>query len=130
MVVAGHLQDHKWPKGANIREVERRVRVPLDTQPADKIELESEPESGDKKMVPKKPKANPYNLEEVISLDFDQLVKSDLDRDIGMMKAKSDQEIEAERWLRWRERRIPFAGVTSTRPSSTRWMTTRNSLVR
>ena len=97
VVVAGHLQDHKWPKGANIRVVERRVRVPLDTEPADKIELESEAESGDGKMVPKKPKANPYNLEEVISLDFDQLVKSDLDRDIGMMKAKSDQEIEAER---------------------------------
>ena len=36
-------------------------------------------------------------MEEVISLNFDQLVKSELDRDIGMMKAKSDQEIEAER---------------------------------
>ena len=97
VVVAGHLQEYKWPKGANVREVERRVRVALDPAPGEEVELELETKPGDEKMASKKPVANPYNLEEVISLNFDQLVKSELDRDIGMMKAKSDQEIEAER---------------------------------
>jgi len=97
VVVAGHLQEYKWPKGANVREVKRRVRVVLDPAPEDEIELELEPEPEGEKMLARKSTENPYNLEEVISLDFDQLVKSELDRDIGMMKAKSDQEIEAER---------------------------------
>ncbi len=97
VVVAGHLQEYKWPKGANVRQVERRVRVALEPTPEEELELEIEPVSEGEKMKPNKPRANPYNLEEVISLDFDQLVKSELDRDLGEMKAMSDREIEAER---------------------------------
>lgn len=97
VVVAGHLSDYKWPKGANVRDVERRVRVPLEPDPDEKPEIEFEPEVAGEKMEAKEAKPSAYNLEEVISLDFDQLVKSDLDRDLGEMKAMSDQEIEAER---------------------------------
>ena len=44
-----------------------------------------------------KSKPSPYNLEHVISLDFDELVKSDLEKDLGRMKTVSDQELEAKR---------------------------------
>lgn len=96
VVIAGNLREYKWPKGANVRQVERRVRVPLDPDPVegDQLGFDSNVEEGN--MEPDKPKPNQYNLEQVISLDFDQLVKSDLDRDLGEMKAMSDQELEAE----------------------------------
>ena len=95
VVIAGNLRDYKWPKGANVRQVERRVRVPLNPDPdeVNQLEIDSNEEAG--KMEPDKP--TPYNLEQVISLDFDQLVKSDLDRDLGKMKTMSDQELESER---------------------------------
>ena len=123
-VVAGHLQEYKWPKGANVREVERRVRVALDPAPGEEVELELETKPEDEKMASKKPVANPYNLEEVISLNFD-LVKSELDRDIGMMKAKSIRRSKPSVW-RWLVKRNPLDGGTPTRQLSTKWMITRN----
>ena len=96
VVIAGHLLDYKWPKGANVRQIERRVRVPLDPDPNDADELEFDLET-DVKMESKKAEPRPYDLEQVISLDFNQLVKSDLDRELVQMKAISDEEIEAKR---------------------------------
>ena len=31
VTVAGHLSSHKWPEGANVREVKRQIRIPLAT---------------------------------------------------------------------------------------------------
>jgi hypothetical protein len=89
IVIAGHLEDYKWPKGANVRQFERRERVLLDPEP--------EMETPERMAAAPKFKPSPYNLEQVISLDFDELVKSDLEKDIGQMKAMSDEELEANR---------------------------------
>ena len=89
IVIAGHLEDYKWPKGANVRQFERRERVLLDPEP--------EMETPERMAAAPKSKPSPYNLEQVISLDFDELVKSDLEKDIGQMKAMSDEELEANR---------------------------------
>jgi hypothetical protein len=98
IVIAGHLQDYKWPKGANVRQFERRVRVPLDPDPAEEAGAETGAATAQTEMkMPAKPKPSPYNLEQVISLDFEELVKSDLVKDLGRMKAMSDQELEAKR---------------------------------
>ena len=96
IVIAGHLQDYKWPKGANVRSFERRVRVPLDPDPEAAAPAEAGPELGQAEIkMAAKPK--PYDLEKVISLDFDKLAASDLEQDLGRMKAMSDQELEAKR---------------------------------
>ena len=42
-------------------------------------------------------KPKPYDLEKVISLNFDKLATSDLEQDLGRMKVMSDQELEAKR---------------------------------
>ncbi|MEE2948474.1 MAG: DUF1553 domain-containing protein [Verrucomicrobiota bacterium] len=95
IVIAGHLQDYKWPKGANVRAYERRVRVPLEPEPDTTTLAETEPEL-DQAEMKKASKPKPYDLEQVISLDFDKLAASNLEQDLGQMKAMSDQELEAK----------------------------------
>ena len=98
IVIAGHLEDYKWHKGANVRQFERRVRVPLEADPEEEAEIKTGTTAPSREMkMAAKSKPSPYNLEHVISLDFDELVKSDLEKDLGRMKTVSDQELEAKR---------------------------------
>ena len=98
IVIAGHLEDYKWHKGANVRQFERRVRVPLEADPEEEAEIKTGTTAPSREMkMAAKSKPSPYNLEQVISLDFDELVKSDLEKDLGRMKTVSDQELEAKR---------------------------------
>ncbi len=106
VVAAGHLEDHKWPAGANVRTVERQVRVPIDDGAAGAGQSTAAPEPAPDpaamamRMVAEARKgAGGYDLESGIGLDFaDILAKADAEAsDLAAMKQMSDARIEAER---------------------------------
>src|SRR5205809_6413831 len=76
VAAAGHVMDFKWPEGANRREVERQIRVPL--APAATGAGADEPDkSKDPTMMAMKPAMGsaPYSLEKGEKLDFEALLK-------------------------------------------------------
>jgi len=78
VTVAGHVMDHKWPEGANRREVTRQVRVPL--APVATAAAAEESEKGtDPTMMAMKPVMGsaPYDLEKGEKLDFNALLRQD-----------------------------------------------------
>ncbi len=100
VVIAGHLTDHKWPAGANVREVERQIRVPIEGEEMKAVAKPAVPDTNtimSQKMTAMKAMAagGAYDLEESISLDFDELLKTDEEEDIEMMKKMEDARIEA-----------------------------------
>jgi hypothetical protein len=97
IVIAGHLSSYKWPAGANIRTYTERVRV------ADGIVEGSGPAAAanaDPAMDPNTmamPARGGYSLEAQIALNFDDLLKSELRKDLAMMKQMADTDLEAEK---------------------------------
>ena len=95
VVIAGHLSSYKWPAGANIRTYTERVRV------ADGV-VEGGPAvvapgaNPDPNMMAK-PVRGGYSLEAQIALNFDDLLKSELRKDLAMMKQMADTDLEAEK---------------------------------
>ncbi len=103
VVIAGHLSDYKWPAGANIRTYTERIRVPIG--PVKNVDGESLPPSppttaGQPNMQPgmmaMKARGG-YDLENQISLNFDELLKSELKKDLESMKQMSDADLERQR---------------------------------
>ena len=101
VVIAGHLTNYKWPAGANIRTYTERVRValgPVDPETGEPTPLP--PVAGEPNMQPgmmaMKARGG-YDLENQISLNFDELLKSELKKDLESMKIMSDAELERQK---------------------------------
>jgi hypothetical protein len=97
IVVAGHISEYKWPAGANIRKYTERVRVADGT-----VEPGQQPPvaagTNDPAMMAKPAMAaGGYNLENQIALNFDELLKSELQKDLQAMKMANDAEVERQR---------------------------------
>jgi len=106
IVVAGHLNEYKWPKGANVKTVTRTERVRIDD------EGEMAPATGEPQMAmngtPTSMMAGDrgqaaragYNLEAGIEIDFDAVLnKGDVAEELAMMKAQSDMQVEQQRMM-------------------------------
>lgn len=102
IVIAGRLENQKWPAGANLRTVTRQIRVPIENTNG---QVSAEPVMMDKapSMTPK-PAPSGYDLEKTIALDFDAILKrnDDATQQIEQMRKQSDAEIEAARMARMR----------------------------
>ena len=99
IVIAGHLTDYKWPAGANVRTYTERIRV------ADGVVKGGAPipapvagdgAAMDPSMMAMKARGG-YNLEAQIALNFDELLKNELRKDLAMMKQMADTELEEEK---------------------------------
>ncbi|BCX49282.1 hypothetical protein HAHE_31900 [Haloferula helveola] len=96
VVVAGHLDDFKWPAGANMKEIVRQVRVPTGEMVAVTPDSSDEPAE----MAPKMPmpkRGDGYDLESSLSLDFNSILSPKEKAELDTMKMKSDEQIEAEK---------------------------------
>ena len=98
IVLAGHLDEFKWPAGANIRKIQRQIRIPLGPQP----QTGEEPATGGgPAMVAMMKKGEPqpgnYDLEAGIGLDFSEILKqADREaREIEKMKREQDERLKA-----------------------------------
>ncbi len=91
VAAAGHVQDYKWPEGANRREVKRQVRIPL-APPAAVAAAEEPEKSKDPTMLAMKPAMAAgtapasYDLEKGQKLDFDALLKPDAAKEAALAK--------------------------------------------
>ena len=122
---AGHVQDFKWPTGANRREVQRQIRIPI--APKEAFAVADDAMTGNEpKMMGGKPAMGsaPYDLEKGQKLDFDALLKegdtgsltknkpagvmisegvlSESRMDVEARQKKEDAEVEAVRMARIR----------------------------
>lgn len=119
VAVAGHLLSHKWPEGANVREVKRQVRIPL--APAAMLAAAEDKSTNQPNMMMAMNKPGqapaPYDLEKGASLDFEALLKpeklgkdddkfgdvlSESKKDLEMNKKMEDDAMEAARQARIR----------------------------
>ena len=115
---AGHLLSHKWPEGANVREVKRQIRIPF-ASPAMLAAAEDKTTNQPAMMAMAKPAQAPapYDLEKGSSLDFEALLKpekmkkgedkfadvlTESKMDLEMNKKMEDDAIEAVRQARIR----------------------------
>lgn len=92
IVVAGHLEDFKWPKGANNKEVSREIRVPTGEYTILKAD-ESQPIM----MTEKEPmRDDGYDLESSLKINFSSILNSKEQTEIANMRMKSDEAIKAK----------------------------------
>ncbi len=92
IVVAGHLEDFKWPKGANNKEVSREIRVPTGEYTILKAD-ESQPVM----MTEKEPmRDDGYDLESSLKINFGSILNSKEQTEIANMRMKSDEAIKAK----------------------------------
>ncbi|NNC90242.1 MAG: DUF1549 domain-containing protein, partial [Akkermansiaceae bacterium] len=95
IVVAGHLTDFKWPANANLREVKRQIQVPTGKMvPADPDPV---PADGTAMMAaaPAPKRADGYDLESSLGLDFNALLEKDAREELEAMRQVSDEQIMA-----------------------------------
>ena len=110
IVVAGHLQDYKYPVGANKKTIRERIRVPVASAGEDGVKtpqnlLGGKPGTAGMNqmaMAGGSMQKKGYNLEKGIELNFDDVLKkaaeeAKSDVSIEVMQVKSPEEIEAER---------------------------------
>jgi hypothetical protein len=97
IVIAGHLERPKWPAGANLRTVEREIRVRIDggEEPATAENNNAAPSmmSG----MPAR-RSDGYDLETTLELDFDRLQEKKSEAELIAMREAEDRRItERER---------------------------------
>ena len=121
VTVAGHLLTHKWPEGANVREVKRQIRIPLANAAMLAAAEDKSTNQPNMMMMAGGTKPGqapaPYDLEKGASLDFDALLKpekmskddekfgdvlNESKKDLAMNKKMEDDAIEAQRQARIR----------------------------
>lgn len=119
VTVAGHLLTHKWPEGANVREVKRQIRIPLANAALLAAAEDKTTNQPNMMMAMNKPgqAPAPYDLEKGANLDFEALLKpekmskdddkfgdvlSESKKDLAMNKKMEDDAIEAARQARIR----------------------------
>ncbi len=116
--VAGHLLSHKWPEGANVREVKRQIRIPLANAAMLAAAESTNGQPAMMAMMKPTQAPAPYDLEKGASLDFEALLKpermkkdgedkfadvlSESKQDLAMNKKMEDDAMEAERQARIR----------------------------
>ncbi|YCM44550.1 DUF1553 domain-containing protein [Verrucomicrobiaceae bacterium 227] len=90
IVVAGHLEDFKWPKGANNKQVSREIRVPTGEFTMS--------QTGQPAMMAQKPttRGDGYDLESSLKIDFNSILSSKEQTELESMREKSDEQIKAE----------------------------------
>jgi hypothetical protein len=98
IVVAGHLDDFKWPAGANTKEISRQVRVPSGETvtggtPAD------QPAMMDQAANQPPVRGDGYDLESSLKLDFKALLAQEARGEIESMRQMSDEQIAAEKMM-------------------------------
>ncbi len=93
IVVAGHLEDFKWPKGANEKEITRLVEVPTGEYAM------ADAASGNDSMMKAttRTRGDGYDLESSLQLDFEKISSADEKAEIEAMREKSDEQLEAEK---------------------------------
>jgi len=93
IVVAGHLEDFKWPQGANNKEVSREIQVPTGEFTMVKNE------TGQPTMMAQRPmiRGDGYDLESSLKIDFNSILSSKEQGELASMRAKSDEQIQAEK---------------------------------
>ena len=92
IVVAGHLEDFKWPKGANNKEVSREIRVPTGEYTVLKAD-ESQPVMMTEKELMRD---DGYDLESSLKINFGSILNSKEQTEIAIMRMKSDEAIKAK----------------------------------
>ena len=93
IVVAGHLEDFKWPKGANNKKVSREIQVP--TGEFTMVEAGGE---GEATMMGGQPamRDDGYDIESSLKIDFSSILSSKEQTELASMREKSDEQIKAE----------------------------------
>ena len=95
IVVAGHLQNYKWPKGANNKQISREIQVPTGEF---KMVMSDAAAAGKAAMIEQQPamRGDGYDLESSLKIDFDSILSSKEQTELVTMREKSDEQIEAE----------------------------------
>ena len=100
IVIAGHLERPKWPAGANLRTVERQIRVRIDggEEPSTpKNNAAPSMMSGEMSAMPDR-RSDGYDLESTLELDFDRLQEMNTEAELIAMREAADRRItERER---------------------------------
>lgn len=97
VVVAGHLSNYKWPAGANIKTIERQIRVPtgeMRMTDGDPLPPTATPAMQETKAPIRR---DGYDLENSLEVDFDSLLSRKEKSDLASMKTKSDEQLQAEK---------------------------------
>ena len=108
IVVAGHLEQPKWPAGSNLRTVERQIRIRIDDgQPSAPTMMTGEmPAMSDQRN-------DGYDLETTLELDFDRLQERKTEAELIAMREAEDQRIAA------RERAMAEAAAAEAEANAT-----------
>lgn len=93
VVIAGHLQDYKWPKGANNKEVTREIRVPTGEYTMVENDAPAPAMMKEEKMAMRD---DGYDLESSLKIDFNSILSSKEQTELVAMRMKSDEQIKAE----------------------------------
>ncbi len=99
IVVAGHLEDFKWPDGANRKEISRQVRIAtgetmmVENGKEQPMETESEPRR----------RGDGYDLESSLKLDFNSILTTGERDELETMRRESDEEIKAKEMAEMRK---------------------------
>jgi mono/diheme cytochrome c family protein len=98
IVIAGHLERPKWPAGANLRTIERQVRVRIDGGDSP-VAGNGGGEGGEATMMAASMNGIPatrgdgYDLETTLELDFDSLQKMKSEAELIAMREAEDKRI-------------------------------------
>lgn len=93
IVVAGHLEDFKWPKGANNKQVSREIQIAtgeftmVEAGDAEKVTTMA----GQPAM-----RGDGYDLESSLKIDFSSILSSKEQTELVSMREKSNEQIKAE----------------------------------
>ena len=99
IVVAGHLTDYKWPAGANMRTYTERVRMVDGVIAGSQGAASGNTPNMAPGMMAQPMAGGGYDLEGQIALNFDELLKSELEKDLASMKMMSDAELERQQQM-------------------------------
>ncbi|MDG1072784.1 MAG: DUF1553 domain-containing protein [Akkermansiaceae bacterium] len=94
IVVAGHLGDFKWPKGANNKEVSREIRVATGEYTVVKNEGAAAPAMMEEKKISMR--SDGYDLESSLQIDFNSVLSSEEQTELISMRKMSDEQIKAK----------------------------------
>jgi len=92
IVVAGHLQDFKWPAGANNKEVAREIQVATGEYKMAAAGAEPPPEM---KAAAPEMRGDGYDLESSLKLDFNSILSREEKNELDTMRKESDEQIKA-----------------------------------
>lgn len=93
IVEAGHLKNHKWPDGANKKEVERQIQVP--TGEFMMVENGDAAAPGMMEKAAPQMRNDGYDLESSLKLDFNSILSPEEKTELESMRKESDEQIKA-----------------------------------